>query len=486
MADREVLTPTLTADGEGTAFADTVLGLAAEAGAGGHTGAELAVGATRFPVTRELGRGGMGVVYEADDLQFGRRVAVKGLTRDHAALRARFLTESVVTANLEHPGVAPVYERGFDDAGKPYYAMRLVRGRTLSEEVEAREGIERRLELLPAVVRVAQTLAFAHDNGVVHRDVKPDNVMIGKHGDTILLDWGIARVRGMPAMSMGDGADSQDLQTETTRAGAIVGTPAYMAPEQARGLTEEVDERTDVFALGALLYHVLSGRPPFKAEAGTDPLARARSADAPPLTDLAPKAPAALVVIVARAMERDPADRYQTAGELAEALERFIGRAVTGDESRGVKIFAALVAVLAFLVFGIGSAMIMTNVPSIAERGAQAYAYSLLFACGIALSLIEWRTRGRYRLASLTLALAAMTLFSGISGTFDGYTYVLRAAATANEVADTIELRRILVEGSYEAFGNIAPSVNFCALQIFAWALVARANERARDAAAQA
>ena len=154
----------------------------------------------RYEVRRPLGEGGMGVVFEAEDRLFGRRVALKKVRHDNRSLHRRFVAEAVVTANLEHPGIAPVYERGLDDVGAPFYAMRLVEGRTVSEVVAERERLEDRLALLPSMVRLAQTLAFAHDRGVVHRDVKPDNVILGDHGQTVLLDWGIAKVRGMPSV----------------------------------------------------------------------------------------------------------------------------------------------------------------------------------------------------------------------------------------------------------------------------------------------
>lgn len=209
-------------------------------------------GSERYELLSLVGEGGMGRVVSARDRQFDRLVAVKELSGagfSNEALR-RFSTEAVVTGNLEHPGIAPVFERGVRD-GTPYYVMRLVRGRTLMQAIASTSSLDERLALLPAVVRVAHTLGFAHERGVVHRDVKPENVILGTHGETLLLDWGIAKVRGLTSSDPTDGPTSVGTQTQM---GTVMGTPMYMAPEQARGDTDAIDERTDVFALGAMLY----------------------------------------------------------------------------------------------------------------------------------------------------------------------------------------------------------------------------------------
>ena len=455
-----------------TAFANTVIGTI---DAAPMTERHIVLGHDRFAIAGELGRGGMGIVYEADDQQFGRRVALKSVTRKSASLERRFVTESIVTANLEHPGVAPVYERGFDSEGMPFYTMRLVRGRTLSEEVASRRTIATRLELLPEVIRVAQTLAFAHEHGVVHRDVKPDNVIVGDHGDTVLLDWGIARVRGMPLITDDETGSSQQ---DETRMGAVIGTPAYMAPEQARGEIDKIDERTDVFALGALLYHVLTGEPPFRTEPGTDPLTKARDADAPPLRSAAPKAPGALRDIVERAMHADAGERFQSAGEVAAALEGFINDKVAGRESPLVRFIASGIALGASIMVLAATFFVMSNMPAFAALGYGAYNWIGFTICGLLLSLIEWRTRGRYALSRLAVVMAAGTFLLGLSASFEGLIVVLRGAMEVNEAADFEKLRYILIAGPYEALGNIAPSCTFTVLQLIAWGLVDRSNQR--------
>src|SRR3974390_615240 len=183
-----------------TEFAETVMG--AMPARGGAPPGAVGAGGPRFVTSRVLGEGGMGRVHEALDRQFSRSVALKELRADRVseAARERFATEALVTGNLEHPGVPPVYERGLLPDGSPYYAMRLVRGRTLHDAIEQSHDLQVRLRLVGVVSKIAHTLAFAHERGVVHRDLKPENIILGKHGEAIVLDWGIAKVRGMPSV----------------------------------------------------------------------------------------------------------------------------------------------------------------------------------------------------------------------------------------------------------------------------------------------
>ncbi len=169
-----------------TAFADTVAQFGGGSGGSQERAAvSLMTGYERYEQRALLGQGGMGRVTESIDRQFGRVVAVKEMLGDAGSMAERFLVESVVTANLEHPGIPAVYERGVTDGGRPFYAMRYVRGRTLADAIASAADLDSRLALLPAVVQTAQTLAYAHEHGVVHRDIKPENVFLGGHGETI-------------------------------------------------------------------------------------------------------------------------------------------------------------------------------------------------------------------------------------------------------------------------------------------------------------
>jgi eukaryotic-like serine/threonine-protein kinase len=290
--------------------------------------AQLAAG--RYHKLSELARGGSGRIMTARDLVFDRLVAIKEpleAARDGTRLRA----EAEILACLQHPSIVPVYDTGLWSDGTPFFAMKLVEGRSLKHAICDAPEPAQRLSLIPHLVAVADAIAYAHAQGVIHRDLKPGNVLVGQFGETVVIDWGLAkRVRVHVAP---DAAD-QDLHPGRGRGavesatGAVLGTPAYMAPEQARG--ERVDERTDVYALGAMLYHVLTGDAPFRGAAASDIIAAVGAGRPVPVEELQPRAPADLVAIVTKAMALQPSDRYPTAAELADDLRRFqTGRLVT-------------------------------------------------------------------------------------------------------------------------------------------------------------
>ncbi len=275
--------------------------------------------AARFRVDEELARGGLGRVLRGFDTHLEREVAIKTMLRASPAARLRFERETRLTARLQHPNIVPVYDGGVDDEGLPFLAMRLVRGRTLAAEIERRATLEDRLRLLPAVIAACNAVAYAHHQRVAHRDLKPDNLLVGDFGETLVIDWGLAKdLDGGDDAADPDGAASGSSGS-LTRVGAVVGTPAYMPPEQAAGRPAGV--QADVYALGAVLYHVLAGRPPFAG--APDVLAAVLAAPPAPVDGLAPGAPRDLVAVVEKAMARDPGGRYADAQALARDLERF-------------------------------------------------------------------------------------------------------------------------------------------------------------------
>ena len=275
----------------------------------------------RYEQVAEQGRGGLGRVVRAVDKRLGRTVAVKELLRQDDWHEARFVREALITARLEHPGIVPVHEAGRWPNGSPYYVMKLVEGRTLKELLARHGSWRERLSLLPHVLAIADAVGYAHSEGVIHRDLKPSNVIVGEFGETIVIDWGLARDRrtdvpdAPPEMAIATGSGV------STVSGKIVGTPAYMAPEQARG--EATDERADVYALGAVLYELLAGTAPHADETPQTSLDKVIAGPPVPLAEVAPGAPTELVDIVAKAMARMPADRYPNATAVAEDLRRF-------------------------------------------------------------------------------------------------------------------------------------------------------------------
>jgi serine/threonine protein kinase len=272
---------------------------------------------SRYAVGAEIVRGGMGRIRSAWDRRLRRPVAIKELLYRDARAERRFLREALITARLQHPAIVPVYEAGRWRSGRPFYVMKMVAGMSLDERIAAAGVLEGRLALLPNVIAVAEAIAYAHSQGIVHRDLKPANVLVGPFGETVVIDWGLAKDLSAPTGV--SSADSGETRREgTTAEGSVLGTPAYMSPEQARG--EPVDRSTDVYALGALLYHVLTGGAPYS---GKD--ARGQLLAGPPMRVEVrdPRVPPDLAAIVAKAMARVQQERFETAKELANAVMRW-------------------------------------------------------------------------------------------------------------------------------------------------------------------
>lgn len=281
----------------------------------------------------ELGRGGVGRVLVVRDHVLQRDVALKELLRDITTnpkyetlhirgLEARFLREARVTGQLEHPAVVPVYELGRRRDGTLYFTMLRVQGRTLAQAFDDARTLEGRLAFVPDLLTVCRAIASAHHRGVIHRDLKPQNIMLGSHGETYVMDWGLARVLGRPEAEERPISLAPDL-THGTDAGPV-GTPSYMSPEQAWGEREQIDEKSDVWGLGALLFELLAGRAPFVGPSPWDVLAEVRSQAAPKVGSLAPDAPPELAAICDKALERKKEDRYASAEAMAKDVEAWL------------------------------------------------------------------------------------------------------------------------------------------------------------------
>jgi eukaryotic-like serine/threonine-protein kinase len=291
---------------------------------------------SEYVLASQLGSGGMGVVYRASDLQLGRTVAVKLLSppAEHGEtisstpdatpsdlVEARFMREALITARLQHPSIIPVYQGGRWPTGEPFYAMRIVGGRSFRDVVVGAQSLNERLALLPHIIAVAEAIAYAHSEGVIHRDLKPDNVLIGPFGETVVVDWGLAKDTRVAASDEMRADDVSNRATpDQTLGGTVLGTPAYMPPEQANG--SPVDERADVYALGALLYFMIAGVPPYTGEAPSEVVRQVIAGPPQSLLSHDRRTPEDLLAIVDKAMARDRAQRYGNAAELANDLKR--------------------------------------------------------------------------------------------------------------------------------------------------------------------
>ncbi len=288
----------------------------------------------RYKLTQLHARGGIGQVWLAYDESVGRNVAWKELlpeTVDHASARQRFLHEARLTGQLEHPGIVPVYDLGVRSGEQPYYVMRFVKGRTLGEA--SRQYHERRRKntagpldlrtLVQALAQVCNTVAYAHSQNVLHRDLKGANVLLGDFGEVLVLDWGLARRigtdAGESAKTTSGGGINQTLE------GQVLGTPGFMAPEQAAGQVSRLDVRTDIYGLGAILYEILTDRPPHSGKDVNEVLRQAREASPNNPGRSTPRTPPALEAICLKALARDPASRYQTASAMADDVQRWLG-----------------------------------------------------------------------------------------------------------------------------------------------------------------
>ena len=333
----------------------------------------VTVSAGHYSMGAEIARGGMGRVLAARDLRHGRTVAIKELLPGFGTDVLRFEREAMITARLQHPAIVPVYEAGRWPDGEPFYAMKLVSGRPLDRVVAEAETLRERIALLPNVIAVTEALAYAHDLQIVHRDLKPSNVLVGRFGETVVIDWGLAKeLRGpdteppvrLPPTRTGD----------LTVAGNVMGTPQYMPLEQALG--EAVDQRADVYALGALLYHVLAGVAPYDPAPYEVVIARVQADPPLPLERRVDGVPRDLIAIVDKAMARSASDRYPSAKELAADLVRFQTGKLVSSRSYGVldragrwlRRHRAIAAVIAFALFAIAAISVASIYRVVRER----------------------------------------------------------------------------------------------------------------------
>ncbi|HEV2961318.1 MAG TPA: bifunctional serine/threonine-protein kinase/formylglycine-generating enzyme family protein [Candidatus Angelobacter sp.] len=299
----------------------------------------------KYEYLQALGAGGMGEVVRAWDRDLHRFVAVKRLrsTADSREAILRFVKEAQITGKLEHPNIVPIHDLGIDSQGRIYFSLKLIEGESLKSIIEKRKtnqelapGVRYKdvytpLRMIEISISVCQAIAYAHAKGVIHRDLKPDNIMLGRYGEVLVVDWGIAKV-----FDAGTPPEEQQtipvtalnaLSPEASMEGSVAGTPAYMPPEQAQGRVLSIDSRSDVYALGAVIYHVIAGRPPYEGNSTLDVLKKVQTSPPKPLTTGTVgfhPVPRELKAICSKAMSREPEHRYATAEELRDDLQAYL------------------------------------------------------------------------------------------------------------------------------------------------------------------
>ena len=308
----------------------------------GFTLATPSAGGERFRILRPLARGGLGAVFVAIDNELHREVALKQILESHAddtVSRERFILEAEVTGGLEHPGIVPVYALGRYADGRPFYAMRFIKGHSLKDAIDEFHGAPFRREsagtsalglrqLLRRFSDVCNAIDYAHSRGVLHRDIKPGNIIVGRYGETLVVDWGLAKATGKSDPTARERAIVPSFAggSSETLPGTAMGTPAYMSPEQSRGDLLRLGPQSDIYALGATLYCVLTGKPPFQGENVREALRRVELGEFAKPRLLDPTIDPALEAICMKAMATSPENRYASCRMLADDLEALVGR----------------------------------------------------------------------------------------------------------------------------------------------------------------
>jgi serine/threonine protein kinase len=338
-----------------------------------------------YQLVKEIARGGMGQIHLGDDPQLKRQVAVKVSTLAYAGEDPRFAKEAEVLAQLAHPNIVPIYNRGTDAQGRPFYSMKFIKGRTLQAVLNAiREGDAAALREYPRAAlltifrKACDALAFAHSKRILHRDLKPENIMVGEYGEVLVMDWGLAKVQGERQENSGSTRAQDTGDYGMTLEGEVMGTPQYMSPEQANGMVADLDVRSDIYSLGGILYAILTLRPPIEGRTLNEVLAKVKSGEisamvtqrgsATPVEAGSPAAmerqiPESLQAVTLKAMALERERRYGSVEAFAADIEAYQNGFATTAEGAGLwkqaklwirrnKVLAGAAAVLAVVVGG--------------------------------------------------------------------------------------------------------------------------------------
>ncbi len=360
-----------------------------------HRRMETSPSGHRYVIGEPLGEGGMAVVYHATDVQLQRSVALKRLRSDlrhRDELRQRFFDEAEILASLDHPGTTSVFEAGLLPDGDSYYAMKKVQGKTLREMMDERtpqdpEDRSHRARFLGLFSRICETVAAAHQQGIIHRDLKPENIMVDDLGVVYVMDWGLAK-------RLVEDDDGGQSDSQRTRMGAIMGTPAYMSPEQASGQAARSDRQTDVFSLGVMLYEILTGANPFHGKTAVESMKGVLYHDPDSPRKSNRRVDRTISAITMKALAKDPYKRYRSAAELADDIRRYREyRAVSAIEPTRVermgnwtrrrpRLATALGTLAAVVVVGIVAAAVQASIEN--AKVAKGYRYIDTFEARLA------------------------------------------------------------------------------------------------------
>ena len=405
--------------------------------------------AERYVLGERIGLGATGEVFVAFDKNLGREVAIKLFRLKGPGARDRFVAEAQVTAQLQHPQVVPVFELGEMEDGTPFLAMKRVEGESLLAWLGRRPSLEQRIEVMQ---RTCDAMAYAHDRKILHRDLKPENVMVGAYGQVLVMDWGLARPMGQ-ARGAGLHVDRFARSSQRTMEGMIAGTPAYMSPEQAEGRVGELDQRSDVYGLGAVLYELLVGAPPFDGE----PMAVLEQVKAGKFKrprQRRPEIPRELEAVVLKAMARRPQQRYGSATAMREDLDAFLARRPlvhlrsTWGERLGKWAFRHRAAVGAGVAVALAAAFLLLG-------GLWRYAVDVGRAKDQAISEAE---RAKIELGHARLALAdALVAQSRYGAAREALAEAATSLTTGPDATSVMLARSFLAQDSPEALSVCKP-----------------------------